>query len=318
VAYSTSKNVNCETYYFFNIPYGGIEFSFLGTIGCGLWRIQGSKPELFQIPGKSPRMNVYELTLDPQGHLWLGTDNGIMSYDYESWQDIPMEAPYVAVTKSGMAASKGNRKVVGMSVNHLKHTLMSVEDSVLGKRLLMRFNGQTYVDLIKPFKAHEIFEDLDAIIWMNNGGYKMQDGKLVSAVKLNSGIVTCAIQDAGGEIWIGTDESGIYRYDGKELRFYGADYGFNATRITCLHQDKLGRIWMGTESTEDKSQGVSYFETGLFHHLQETEWCPVKSVNTIASDKKGHVWFAGENGALHMFNGRSFTLIDTAKYLVTD
>jgi ligand-binding sensor domain-containing protein len=287
----------------------------LGTEGEGLWCIQGSKPEFFQVPGKSPHMNVYDLTLDPQGHLWLGTDNGILSYDYQSWKDIPMATPYVAVPKSG-EAPKGNRQVVGMSVNHLKHVLMAVEDSAHGKRLLMRFNGQTYVDLMKPFKAHEIFEDLDAILWMSNGGYTMQEGKLVSVVKLNSGIITCAIQDALGEVWLGTDGAGVFRYDGKEVRYYGTDYGFDTMRITCLHQDKWGRIWMGTESLENQEQGISYFESGAFHHLQETHWCPVKSVNTIASDKRGHVWFAGENGALSSFNGRSFSVFDTQRLLM--
>jgi streptogramin lyase len=43
--------------------------------------------------------------------------------------------------------------------------------------------------------------------------------------------------------------------------------------------------------------------------------CPVQSVNTIASDKKGMVWFAGNDGALYRFNGRSFLTIDTSRFL---
>jgi len=51
----------------------------------------------------------------------------------------------------------------------------------------------------------------------------------------------------------------------------------------------------------------------VMHHLQEAETCPVKSVNTIASDKKGTVWFAGNDGALYRYNGRNFTTVDASK-----
>ena len=287
----------------------------LGTEGEGLWRIQGSKPELYTVPGKSPRMGVYEITTDPQGHLWLGTENGIMEYNFESWTDLPMSTPFIAESKSSIEKSPIKRQVRGLSVNHLKHALMAVYDSLSGQQLLMRFNGKTYVDLIKPFKATSIMEDLNANIWMNNGGYRMDGGKLVSTIKLPAGIVSCAIQDSRGDVWIGTDAAGVYRYDGKDMRYYGADHGFDGIRVTCMHEDKNGRVWMGTEAIGNKDQSVSYFESGAMHHLQDAEACPVKSVNTIASDKKGHVWFAGENGALYTFNGRTFTVVNTQKLL---
>jgi ligand-binding sensor domain-containing protein len=73
---------------------------------------------------------------------------------------------------------------------------------------------------------------------------------------------------------------------------------------------------MGLEKLgASKSQSICYFEAGTFHHLDEAQDCPVKSVNTIASDKKGMVWFAGNDGALYRYNGRSFTTIDTSRFL---
>jgi ligand-binding sensor domain-containing protein len=115
------------------------------------------------------------------------------------------------------------------------------------------------------------------------------------------------MQDESGDVWLGIDGPGIYRYNGIELKYYGNDHGFNDLSVTSIHQDKYGKIWMATENLKSNSyQGVSYFEAGFFHHLQDAADCPVKSVNTIASDKKGNVWFAGDNGSLVKFNGRSF------------
>jgi ligand-binding sensor domain-containing protein len=64
-----------------------------------------------------------------------------------------------------------------------------------------------------------------------------------------------------------------------------------------------------------KNQSLSYFEAGAIHHLEDSQDCPVQSVNTIASDKKGMVWFAGNDGALYRYNGRSFITIDTSRFL---
>jgi ligand-binding sensor domain-containing protein len=154
-------------------------------------------------------------------------------------------------------------------------------------------------------------------IWMAGGGYKMEGGKLVSKVSLPQGTITCAIQDSSGDVWLGTDGSGVFRYDGTSMRHYADDHGFSSLRVTCMHEDEKGNIWMGTEMLgANKIQGLSYFEAGAFHHLQESADCPVKAVNTIASDKRGTVWFAGNDGALYRYNGRSFSTVDASEFLV--
>ncbi len=288
----------------------------IGSIGEGLWKVDGSSIEAHTVVGHAPRADFYAMTMDPQGHLWLACKNGLVEYDYQRWKDIPMSGPYVASTQNVTAPTERNRIVQGLSVNHMDHALMGVEDATTGQKLLMRFNGQTYVDLIKPFKATAVFEDLDAMIWMAGGGYKMEGGKLVSKVTIPSGNITCALQDSRGDVWLGIDGNGIFRYDGTSMRHYGEDHGFNAARITCMHEDKKGKIWMGIEKLNgDKAQSLSYFESGAFHHLEDSKDCPVQSVNTIASDKKGLVWFAGNDGALYRFNGRSFLTIDTSRFL---
>lgn len=287
----------------------------IGSVGEGLWRIQGSDIEAFTVLGHDARADVSAMTLDPQGHLWLATKNGLVEYDYTRWKNIPMEAPFVTQQQQSSVSDK-SRTVRGLSVNHLDHVLMGVEDAATGQQILMRFNGHLYVDLVKPFSASAVFEDLDAMIWMAGGAYKIEEGKLVSKVSLPQGNITSAFQDSRGDVWLGTDMNGIYRYDGTSMRHYGNDHGFSGARVTCLHEDKKGRIWMGLEKLgADKSQSVSYFADGAFHHLEEAEDCPIKSVNTIASDSRGMVWFAGNDGALYRFNGRSYLTIDTSHFL---
>ena len=281
----------------------------LGTKGAGLWRIQGSTVEFYSMLGQQSASDIYAMTLDRQGHLWLTTDRGLLEFDYDQWipRNLRKEGAETAASMSSIAQT--NQIAVGISVNYMDQALLALEHRKAGDRSLGYFDGSNLNELMSDFKVEAIFEDLDAVIWMGNGGYKMQNGKLKSILKLPFGIITSAIQDASGDVWLGIDGTGIFRYDGKELRFYGEEHGFDGLRVQCIHQDINGRIWMATKNVKNESdQGVSYFEAGLFHHLQEASVCPVISVNTIASDKKGNVWFAGENGALVKFNGRNFSV----------
>ena len=281
----------------------------LGTKGAGLWRIQGNGVEFYSMLGQQSASDIYAMTLDRQGHLWLTTDRGLLEFDYEQWipRNLRKEGAENAASMSTIAQT--NHLAVGISVNYMDQALLALEHRKTGNRSLGYFDGNQFIELMSDFKVDFIFEDLDAVIWMGNGGYKMENGKLKSVLKLPFGMITSAIQDETGDVWLGIDGPGIFRYDGKDVRYYGEEHGFDALRVQCIHQDLNGRIWMATTNVKNElDQGVSYFEAGLFHHLQDASNFPVISVKTIASDKKGNVWFAGDNGSLVKFNGRNFSV----------
>jgi ligand-binding sensor domain-containing protein len=281
----------------------------LGTKGAGLWRIQGNTVEFYSMLGQQAASDIYAMTLDRQGHLWLTTDRGLLEFDYEKWKSMNPQKEGAEIASSMSAFAQTNQIAVGITVNYMDHALLALENRNGGYRSLGYSDGSELIELMSDFKVEAIFEDLDAVIWMGNGGYKMENGKLKSVLKLPFGIITSAIQDATGDVWLGIDGPGVYRYDGKELRYYGEDHGFDGLLVQCIHEDFNGRIWMATKNVKNElDQGVSYFEAGLFHHLQDASDFPVISVKTIASDKKGNVWFAGDHGSLVKFNGRNFSV----------
>ena len=62
------------------------------------------------------------------------------------------------------------------------------------------------------------------------------------------GNVQCAIQDKSGNLWFGTTENGLYKYDGKSFsRFLVAD-GLISNNIFCMLVDRDGKIWIGTHA----------------------------------------------------------------------
>src|SRR5687767_11514834 len=76
------------------------------------------------------------------------------------------------------------------------------------------------------------------------------------------GNVQCILQDKAGNLWFGTTQNGLYKYDGKSFsRFLVAD-GLNSNNISSLLEDKDGKIWIGTE------EGVCLYDGQAFAEIQ--------------------------------------------------
>ena len=52
-----------------------------GTNGNGIIRYDGQKLETMTIEGISPKMRVLKIVEDNAGHVWFGTDYGLIKYD---------------------------------------------------------------------------------------------------------------------------------------------------------------------------------------------------------------------------------------------
>ncbi len=118
------------------------------------------------------------------------------------------------------------------------------------------------------------------------------------------------IQDRQGFVWIGTNNAGLYRYNGYKSEKY--QYQANTPlslphdRVSALFEDKEGRIWVGTQN------GLARFnaESGDF-----TRFFPSSGANNqriikaIISDGKSGMWLATWGGLLHFDPAKeNFTL----------
>jgi ligand-binding sensor domain-containing protein len=125
------------------------------------------------------------------------------------------------------------------------------------------------------------------------------------------GNVHCSLQDKAGNLWFGTTENGLYKFDGKSFsRFLVAD-GLNSNNISCILEDKDGKTWIGTEA------GLCLYDGKTFAKIQiplRKNLPPNKHYNiryehwvfSIMQAKSGKLWFATIDG-VYIYDGKSFT-----------
>lgn len=61
------------------------------------------------------------------------------------------------------------------------------------------------------------------------------------------GNVQCSLQDKAGNLWFGTTENGLYKYDGKSFSQFLVTDGLYCNSVYTLLEDKDGKIWIGTQ-----------------------------------------------------------------------
>jgi ligand-binding sensor domain-containing protein len=139
------------------------------------------------------------------------------------------------------------------------------------------------------------------------------------------GSVQCILEDKAGNLWFGTTENGLYKFDGKIFSRYLIDDGLNSNNISCILEDKEGKIWIGTHvglciynPSASIKKGDKLF-TEIKIPLPKDQ--PVNKnelyrnshwVFNMMQAKNGKIWFATIDGVF-IYDGKTFTPFNISK-----
>jgi two-component system, sensor histidine kinase ChiS len=118
---------------------------------------------------------------------------------------------------------------------------------------------------------------------------------------MNSSTVKAIIEDRQGNLWFGTCNGGVSRYDGVSFTHFTEKEGLTNNCVTSILEDRHGNIWFGTQG------GVCMYDGESFIHLTEKEGLSSNNVTAILEDGNGNLWFATWRGGINLFDGKTIT-----------
>ena len=125
---------------------------------------------------------------------------------------------------------------------------------------------------------------------------------------LSSSNVLSGFMDKKGQLWFGTVDGGVSKYDGMGFTKYTSALGLADNVVYCMAEDKKGNLWFGT------NVGASCFDGVRFKTFTTKNGLADNFVFSIVKDKNENLWFGTSNG-VSRFDGIKFTTIDTSNGL---
>ncbi len=106
-------------------------------------------------------------------------------------------------------------------------------------------------------------------------------------------------QDSKGNLWFGTTDDGVIRYDGKSLTYFTTREGFGGNCVTGMMEDKNGMIWFSSIG------GVTAYSHGKFINYTMKDGLAANDVWSILEDQNGTIW-VGTSAGVCFLEGKKF------------
>ena len=291
-------------------------FIWFGTLK-GLNRFDGYEFRTFMYnenDKKSLSNNRVNIIFQDSGkNLWIGTANGVNLYHRESETFSPVDVLEI----------KGGRNYISAIVEDKQHNLWIGTFAGIRKlnRITMKLEEVSTMPHSESLRSEAIFSlflDQDNHMWAGTKrGLRMfnpQTGQLMplsSAFDKIKGTTNVNIlvsrQDSTGNLWFGTESSGVYKYEKEKsrlLHYISSDTETNALASNWVKDILIydrNTVWFGTRN------GISmlHLSSGKFstasHDPKNSHSLNDNAIWSFMKDKAGCVWVGTFTGGINFY-----------------
>ena len=154
-------------------------------------------------------------------------------------------------------------------------------------------------------------QDFNNNYWLGTqrGAYFVKDDKTIhftASNGLTNNSVSDIFCDNDRNVWLGTQGSGIYRYEGADHVVYDQSQGINVNQVVMsIGRDSKNNILLGTAGN-----GIMQYNNGKLSQLwQPPLMAGTASVQSLYSDKNKNVWVGTDRIGIWKYNGSGFNFL---------
>jgi len=283
----------------------------------GVKRYDGRQFTDFTIEHGLPDNNVTAMFRDRSGNLWFGTKKGVARFDgnrMQTWTEKDgireKEVKAIYQDRTGriwiVFRWSGVSRLISVESDTpawqtftvqegLPHNIVTdIHEDQEGNLWVATYGGvarfgegkfvsAAFNALLPTRIINSIHLDAEGALWFRTAsdGMLRWDGHVVRQFTtrdgLASNLVTAALQDRSGRLWLATD-NGVSRYEKNGFQTFRVSDGLISNWVTSVLEDREGNLWFGTP------QGISKYEAARFSTFLEDK--PRVFVPPIAKFKK--------------------------------
>ena len=262
-----------------------------GTANHGLIKVSDSKI-IKQIKREDGlRSNeIFALDFDIYGNVWMATQNALSKYDGREVKNFTTEN--------------------GLPLNNIRDLVTDDRGYVwlASQSGITRFDGleaKTYGENagLTPQRSTTIGFNIakggpDDIIVLSiyNYGFSVLKNERFTNYGVNEGLPDPRISsvdiDSEGNIWLGSDGSGVIKFDGLTFKQYKREDGVANPEIWNIHIDDYDRVWIGTYGG-----GVGFYDGETWNTLDKRDGIVDNDISSLTSFGGNVYWFGSGIGS---------------------
>jgi two-component sensor histidine kinase/streptogramin lyase len=229
--------------------------------------------------------SVTSLYVTKDGALLVGTLGGLYLYDHGHITH-PTPAGMPSTVISAMFEDTEGNIWIGTPGGILQLSRTPIRILPLGNGALPQ--NQT------------IFQDIGGsiLVTVSNQIFRIRDGiaKPYALPGLPNIRVRTLFRDSKDVLWVGTEDSGLYRIQGQSVRSFAKGRGLINDSVSAIMEDSDGSIWVSTDA------GVTHIGINAIEQFDDTDLAyPVTTA--LFQDRSGGVWVGTYRGLSHIVNG---------------
>ncbi|WP_181163663.1 ligand-binding sensor domain-containing protein [Pontibacter mangrovi] len=280
-----------------------------------------------------PQSQVMAIEQDSQGYLWLATRAGLSRFNGIDFETYTKDTGLPSHNISTLFEDSRHRLWIGTS-----------------DAGLVQFNGASFTQIgeqqgLRAQAIRAIAEGRAKQLWLaaENGVYNLKGDRAAKYAPLPALSYTAIAFAPSGDLWAGTQDSGLYCVSGtKVLHFTAQNSALPHNSITALSVDQDGEVWIGTAQgmararrtglseqhlpgqldnsyvtsfTHDsygnlwvglQRDGLLKYAEGTFTHLTRRNGLRTSRITALATDSEGNVWIGTNGYGLHEYRAPWF------------
>lgn len=237
-----------------------------GTAGGGVFKYEALNNEIVSLGESDGFLSNYinSISTDAKGNIWFGTDHGIIIF--KSGKKLEDRNAFATLNQSGGLPSD---RVTAISRAGADKMAVATE-----------FSGI-------------------AIVEVTGGDWKFKCNTLNTAAGLPSNFISSVMAGKDEEIWIGSRDEGMFRYDMKKKRIQSLSVrqGLNYFKVNCLFRDREENMWIGTDL------GLNLYRGDQFLKYDESDGLTNNVVWSVTEDSDHHIWLGTNSGLSKLKTG---------------
>jgi signal transduction histidine kinase/ligand-binding sensor domain-containing protein len=265
-------------------------------------RIHQGEPTQFGEAEGVPRGNVYSLTEDGAGMVWLVKGNVGSGSIVKAFKNGRFEQVTVVNGMARLAATRSNGVWLANPERLFK---CDASGALEDYGPFQPQNSATEVQGLLEDHAGAVWIGTDGNGLFRRGGLVQTEASAEARVELvptSYPKILCLMEDRENNLWVGTGGGGLDRISPRGVQMEGVASGSSLMGIQSVCEDAEGTMWGATQN-------------GLLVCRHGEAWSPAPAkapgrVTCVAADRSGTVWIGTQDRALHCWREHRFTTWD--------